>query len=425
MSASTPDVAATPGIASSPEIADRRRRALARVGRLAAACPVPLRAFVLSRLIVIGAGVAGALTVARRTDWAAFDPLHLSARLGAVGDVLAAPAVRWDAIHYLAIASHGYTVGANTPFFPLYPLLIRALGYVLGSDPLAGVVISTVSFGVALTLLHRLTELEFGRAAADATVLLVAFAPLSLFFSAVYTESLFLALSVGAVYAARRERWALAASLGALATITRVTGALLVIPLAVMYLKEHGRPGRRLGWLLLSPAALACFLGYLAAKGFGPMAPFAQEAGAQYRRSMTGSIATILDAVRAAADGLSALRPAQIYQPTLGGPFAPGVESIVLLGVLAIAVLALVSGARRLPLAYCLYAGAALVVSTWSPVAGQPLKSFDRYTLTIFPLWMAAGGWIAHRRLTRATLLVSAALLAFWTFQFATWAWVA
>lgn len=97
----------------------------------------------------------------------------------------------------------------------------------------------------------------------------------------------------------------------------------------------------------------------------------------------------------------------------------------MLLAVLVIAVLALVAAFRRLPLAYAAYAGAALLVCTWSPVAGQPLKSLDRYTLTIFPLWMAAGVWISERRTGRVTLLVSAGLLAFWTFQFATWAWVA
>ena len=82
--------------------------------------------------------------------------------------------------------------------------------------------------------------------------------------------------------------------------------------------------------------------------------------------------------------------------------------------------------ARRLPLAYAAYAGAALLVSTWNPVPAQPLKSFDRYTLTIFPLWMVAGAWVAERRAdARRALLVSAILLAFWTFEFATWAWVA
>jgi hypothetical protein len=80
---------------------------------------------------------------------------------------------------------------------------------------------------------------------------------------------------------------------------------------------------------------------------------------------------------------------------------------------------------RRLPLHYGAYALATLLVCTWSPVAGQPLKSLDRYVLTIFPLWMAAGAWLSERRLMRPVVLVSAALLAFWTFQFATWAWVA
>ncbi len=276
----------------------------------------------------------------------------------------------------------------------------------LGSDPLAGVAISTVSFVVALALLHRLTELELGRRAADVTVLLVALAPLSFFFTAVYTESLFLALSLGAVYAARRERWAVAAALSGLAAVTRVTGILLVLPLAIMFLKEHRRPGRRLAWLLLVPAALAGFLVYLATTGFGLLAPFAQEAGAQYQRSMTGSIETIVVAVRAAGAGLRSLDAGPVYQPTLGGPFSAGAENILLLAVLAIAVLALVAAFRRLPLAYGAYAGAALLVCTWSPVAGQPLKSLDRYSLTIFPLWMAAGAWISDRRLTRATLLV-------------------
>ncbi len=243
--------------ATSPRIAYRRTTLAGRLGRAAHACPMPLRAFVLSRLIVIGAGVAGALAVPRRAGWTMFDPLRLSARLGSVGNVLAAPALRWDSIHYLAIAEHGYARASDTAFFPLYPLLIRALGYMLGSDPLAGVAISTVSFVVALALLHRLTELELGRSAADATVLLVALAPLSFFFTALYTESLFLALSLGAVYAARRERWPLAAFLGALATVTRVPGVLLVIPLAVMHLKTHRRPDRGVWWLLLMPGALA------------------------------------------------------------------------------------------------------------------------------------------------------------------------
>jgi hypothetical protein len=385
----------------------------------------PLRAVLASRLLVLAAGLAGALAVPRRLGWWPADPTRLTVHLGAVGNVLAAPAVRWDSLHYLDIAQHGYARAASTAFFPLYPMLVRGLGYVLRSDVAAGVAISLAALAVALVLLHRLTALELGRRAADVTVALLAFAPLSLFFSAVYTESLFLALSVGSIYAARRGRWKLACSLGGLAAATRVTGVGLVLALAIMYVKERRGIDRAVLWLAAVPAGLGAYLGFLAYDGYGFLAPFAQESTAAYGRQMGGSIGTLVAAVRSAAAGLHSLPSQSIYAPSINGPFSAGLESILLLVVLAIAAAALAATFRRLPLGYGAYALAALSVCTWTAASGQPLKSFDRYALTIFPLWMAAGAWVAERRLARVVVPVSAVLLAFWTFQFATWAWVA
>jgi len=411
--------------AAGAELAYPRSGVASRLGRAAGVLTLPVRALVVSRLIILAAGIAGALTVPRRLDWQAFDPTHLTTRLGALGDVLAAPAVRWDSIHYLAIAQHGYTRPSEAVFFPLYPLVIRALGMLVGSDVVAGVLISVVSMAVALTMLHRLTELELGRKAADCAVLLIAFAPLSFFFSAVYTEALFLALSIGSVYAARRQRWWLAAVLAGMAAVTRVTGVVLVIPLAIMRLQHSRRLDRGLTSVLLVPAALAGYLAFTAAKGFGALAPVTEQTGATHQHLLTGPIDTLVLAVRAAFSGVGSLASVPPYEPSLSGPFSGGAESILLLAVLAISVAALVAACRRLPVAYGAFAATALLVSVSSPVAGQPLHSLDRYTLTIFPLWMAAGAWLAERRLTRAVGLVGAALLAFFTFQFATWAFVA
>jgi hypothetical protein len=385
----------------------------------------PLRSLLASRLIVLGAGVAGALLVPRRYGWWPADPSRVTERLGSVGNALAAPAVRWDSIHYLSIAQHGYADATSTAFYPLYPMLVRLLGYVVRSDVVAGIVISLVALGAALVLLHRLTALELGQRAADITVGLVAFAPLSLFFSAVYTESLFLALSVGSVYAARRGRWKLACGLGGLAAATRVTGVGLAIPLLLMYVRQRRGLDRGVLWLAAVPAGLASYLGFLAFKGYGFLAPFLQESTSAYGRQMSGPVGTFVAAVQAAADGLRSLPSQAPYAPSMVGPFSLGVESIVLLVVLFVAAAALVAAFRRLPLAYGAYALAALLVCIWSPAAGQPLKSFDRYTLTMFPLWMAAGAWLAERRLSRPMIVASAALLAFWTFEFAAWTWVA
>ncbi|RDJ93342.1 hypothetical protein B4Q13_22535, partial [Lacticaseibacillus rhamnosus] len=73
---------------------------------------------------------------------------------------------------------------------------------------------------------RRLTVLELGEATADLTVRLLAFGPMAVFLSAIYTESVFLALSSGAFYAGRRGRWASAGILGGLAATSRAAPAL-------------------------------------------------------------------------------------------------------------------------------------------------------------------------------------------------------
>ncbi len=72
--------------------------------------------------------------------------------------------------------------------------------------------------------------------AARLAVLVTAFAPMAFFFSAVYSESLYLALSVGLFWSARQGRWALVGVLGALAAATRSTGLVLLLPALMIYL---------------------------------------------------------------------------------------------------------------------------------------------------------------------------------------------
>src|SRR5919204_2875989 len=86
------------------------------------------RAAWTSRALVWVAGLAGALWFGRAAGWRAFDPPGLTAPFGGLGGLLVAPAARWDATWYLAIASGGYDDATRTAFFPLYPLLVRLGG---------------------------------------------------------------------------------------------------------------------------------------------------------------------------------------------------------------------------------------------------------------------------------------------------------
>src|SRR4051794_16349525 len=235
------------------------RQAIARP-RTDAAVREALAPFVVSRLFVwmvavVAAGVAGANPQSARS----FDVPLLTHPLGLPFEALA----RWDSVWYLGVAHGGYD-GTSTAFFPLYPLLVRALAP--GGQPaallFAAYFVSLLALAGALLLLRRLAELELGVSAARRTVWLVAFFPGAVWLGVPYSESLFLLLSVGALYAARTERWVWAGICAALASGTRSAGIVLLVPLVMMWWR--GRP-RDLAWLGLAPAGLAAYTGYLAA----------------------------------------------------------------------------------------------------------------------------------------------------------------
>ena len=351
-----------------------------------------------------------------------FDPTRLSSSFGQVGNVLAAPFVRWDSIHYLEIARHGYTNTADTSFFPLYPLLTRGLSAIIGSDAVAGVLISLVAFAIALSLVYRLTQRELDRPAAQAVVLLLAFAPLSFFFSAVYTESLFLALSVGAVYSARCERWGCAAALVAAAALTRNTGILLIAPVGLMYLGRHGLKARGLLLVMPSVVALAGFLFYLHGLGYGWLAPLKSEAA--YGRQMIGPLAGLDHAVSGALSRgyLPVAHGYRIVAPRASGLFLPGIEDLILLAVLGLSVLLLLGAWRELPTPYFVYAP--LVLPDLSLQSGpgrsaQVSGSIRAYDLS--PVGWSLARWSTRRRAATPVLIVGGALTALYAYEFATW----
>jgi len=380
-----------------------------------------------SRLVVWAAGVAAIAAWGRSPRAAGFDPAGLTQPFGRVGDALAAPAAAWDSVWYLGIAHDGYADPHRAAFFPVYPLLVRAGGWVLGSPLVAGALISLVCFAVALYLLHELTRLELDAPAARWTVLALAWSPMSFFFSAVYTEALFLAVSIGAVLAARRGRWWLAGALGGVGAATRSGGILLLVPLALLMLQA--RPRRRdVLALALVPAGLGAYMAALAAGGHDAFGPF--HASQFWFRQFAGPFGAVPGAVRAAWDGVRQLASGQrahvYFTPAGGDPLYVARMNLMLLAFLLAAVPALIGAIRRLPLAYWAYAVAGLALPLSYPVVPQPLMSLPRYELVIFPLWMWWGWWLSrHARARRPALAAGAGMLVVFGAQFATFHWVA
>lgn len=164
---------------------------------------------------------------------------------------------RFDAGWYGGIALEGYSFEGrfdkqqNIAFFPAFPLLERAAGYPLGAFVpgipkerrmarllWGGVVISLIAFAWGAAYLWRLARDTIGEARAPAAVGLLAAYPFSVFFSAPYTESLFLLGAAGAVYHFRRDELLKASAWGLLVGLTRPNGCFLSVVLACL-IAEH------------------------------------------------------------------------------------------------------------------------------------------------------------------------------------------
>jgi hypothetical protein len=195
--------------------------------------------------------------------------------------------VRGDGVWYLDIVKHGYVPSAdssgvsNVVFFPFYPLLIWLFQYLfLGQAVLAGWLISIASLIGACLVLRRLIIDFHPEIDPEKAIWFALLFPTAVFFATVYSESLFLFLSIATVYALRKRSYALAGAIGCLASLTRVTGFLLLVIAMIEFFSQPDWKKRIDGlWLLLIPLGLLAFFAYHAIAFHDPLLFFHAEAG--------------------------------------------------------------------------------------------------------------------------------------------------
>lgn len=308
---------------------------------------------------------------------------------------------RRDAGWYLGIAKHGYHfdpgLQSNTAFFPLYPALMWAGSKLLGKRDvtilLVGIVISNVSLLVALVYLNALVRIDFDKEVAGRTVLYVLVFPTTVFFSAVYSESLFFAAIVIAFYYARRGRWWGAGLAGAVATLTRPPGFLTFAALALEYLYQRNFRWREIrsdiAALALIPLALTLHFGYL------------------YWRF--GNFLLFLDSQKAWG---------RLGGTPVTGSFPRFAACDVFVAVLTVVSIAVAW--RWLRPSYRLYATLAFLV----PLAEGTLYSMARFCATIFPLYVVLAMAGTKPAFDRYWLTVSSGLAVLFMALFSQWHYV-
>jgi hypothetical protein len=343
-------------------------------------------------------------------------------------DALSSLSARWDAQWYLSIVRNGYSWDGdrrhqqNVVFFPALPAAMYVTGLLLGKRWLAaGAVVAVAAFAWALWYLFRLARDELGDRAAAHAVWLLATYPFAVYFSAPYTEALYLLGSVAAVYHATRGEFPAAAAWGLLTGLCRPNGFLLAVPLAILvagpafraWLRRRDEEARQLlptAWAFVAVAApvaaLALYSSYLWVHVGDPLAW--QQGQLAWGRRFVGvwsGLEALVTHRWTAVERLGFLG----YTKAQPMDFMNTCATIFVLATL-------VPLTRRLGLAY----GALVAVNLFPPLLVGGMMSIGRMTSVMFPVFLWLGAKVTTDRLPAWTA-VFAVLQGLVAVLFFTW----
>jgi Gpi18-like mannosyltransferase len=316
---------------------------------------------------------------------------------------------QFDALRFTAIAAHGYGAdGLNSAYMPVYPLLIR-IGSILtlGHYLTAALLISNLGCVLAIGLLWRWAADCFDEKVAWRTIAVLLIYPDSFYLLGAYSESLFLALNAATLLATRRDRPILAGILALAATLTRLQGLVLCIPILLSLRRRR------------DPKRVVTILGAAALPGVGLLV---------YQKALSlwlggdGILNTFQDKWH-----IPLLAPWQtigkyitvIRSPAwrfVGSNVANYVQLWDLVSALIVLAVLLLS-ARRLGLELTIYGLAA-----WC-FAMSRYASTGRYMLAVLPAFIGAAIWLDHGRLKWLAWLFVPILFVF-TCKFTQGSWI-
>jgi len=384
-----------------------------------------LLVFAASRLLYLGAGslFASVVPVSR------FQAVTMDVPFGRMGLWS-----HWDGEHYVALAADGYLQPpeyVSPAFFPLYPLLMRSFAELFGGPVTWGALsawgplISLAALPFALFFVYRIAEEHWDVGVARGAVLALALFPTTFFLNAAYTESLFLALSAGSLWAARvRRDLLLACALAGLATATRNVGVFLLIPIAFEWFRNREAYRWRGLYLALAPSGVAAYAAYLWLRFGEPLLFYTDQQ--KWGREPVGPAATVVKAWRSAVEGAGRLLDPRLWSdPSLANvaDHLAGAADLYNLLFFLFALVVLLAGWRDLPPDLALYALLLVLPAALFGTPQNPLMGAPRYVLVAFPLFIVLG--LLHRNrpvfitglvLSSLASLVFCALFVSWRF---------
>ncbi|MBI2599427.1 hypothetical protein HYW43_00720, partial [Candidatus Daviesbacteria bacterium] len=301
----------------------------------------------------------------------------------------------WDGGHYLGIAD-GYDKAFQYVFFPLYPILINLVSKFTGSFLTAGLLVSLVSIFLAVNILYNLVKSEFGKEHAGKSLLALLFFPLSFHFLTVYTESLFLFLTLATFLFARNRKFLPATLCAGLASATRLAGLATVLSLVLsVYLTEG--INRKNWWVIFSPLGFLMYVSYLYIQTGDPFY-FVSGQSAFWQGGLVLPGSAVVHSLRQILTTDSVISNFRVLLDFAFTTFGIFTVWKVL---------------KKLSLDYAIFSIASLILPMFSPT----IAAMPRYLLTIFPIFIV-WGFYKNEYLNLAYQVIALMLLSVYAILF-------
>jgi Mannosyltransferase (PIG-V) len=326
----------------------------------------------------------------------------------------------WDSAHYVFIANHGYDKLLRTAFFPLYPLLERALTFFTHNPLVAGLIISNLAGLGILVVLYRMIQEDFNTEHAFRTALYISVFPTAFFFAAAYNISLFLFLCLLSFYHIRRGHWWLAGLFGLLASLTRSVGICLLLPFCYEYLRQHQFKLHTIRLDIVSglgiPAGIGIFAIYCYFR-FHDLLAFS-HAENFWQRHLHGPWHGLIDS------SLIILHRGLLSFDSIHNVLDLS-ASLFMLGLIILGFV----GPWKFPREKWVYGFYAVLIFLFYmliPTDGSlPLESYSRYMLEVFPAFIVLAAIGKKQQFNLYYLMLSVSILSFMVLQFVTGHWIA
>ncbi len=295
------------------------------------------------------------------------------------------PWANFDGVHYLDIAGNGYT--NNARFFPLYPILILIASQPFGGGVAFGGIqfaiaflISNACFLAALIFLNKLLRLDYSEKIATQSLLFLLLFPTAFFFVSVYSEGLFLLLTILSFYFARKKQWLAASICAALLTATRIVGIAIWPALIYEFLKEEKNKSRPKTIfkglsLLLVPVGIFAYSWFNFVKWGNPLHFLISQGTLGNSRSVTSIV----------LPPQTLVRYSKILLALPSTQFEWWIALLEIVTFIFVCILLYVAWKKKVRASYLIFAVLAFLIPTLSGT----FSALPRYAAILFPAYIA------------------------------------